>query len=500
MRKLLLPATGSGRPGRRPGGARSRARRFAPCLLVLALVPVAFATGAGAEDDTVAAAAGPTTVIAGASTPDGGGHWLARADGTVVARGNARHFGDASKLNLNAPLVGMATTPTGQGYWLVAGDGGIFSYGDARFFGSMGGQRLNQPVFSMTPTATGRGYWLVARDGGIFSFGDARFFGSMGGKPLNQPINGITRSVGGRGYRMVARDGGIFSFGDAEFVGSLGGRGIGDVVGMAPTPSGRGYWILTARGDVTGFGDAKDLGDASVTTGDPAASIFSNPRRQGFIVVTQSGRTLAFGDAPAGSPPSPPPVTLPAIYAIRITGEGASVDFAGRLTPYGEPFVIDAALIVSGPLDTQALTRNGVNAVDIGIKTTTSPIVGRAGALWFGTNTSMSALIGTSPAIGPSNIDVAVVTYDSATRTVTAQLDGNVFGSPFARVNYLNIYNLRSSIVAQIHNAFAGGMTLTFAPDGRSVTGQINLGGSSGFGGPNVSSAYVATFAGVIAS
>ena len=96
------------------------------------------------------------------------------------AIGDARFFGSAGALHLNAPVVGMAATPDGGGYWLVASDGGVFSYGDARFFGSAGALHLNAPVVGMAATPDGGGYWLVASDGGVFSFGDARFFGSAG--------------------------------------------------------------------------------------------------------------------------------------------------------------------------------------------------------------------------------------------------------------------------------------------------------------------------------
>ncbi|MEM9610152.1 MAG: hypothetical protein AAGA99_22215 [Actinomycetota bacterium] len=446
----------------------------------------------------------PTSVIAGASTPDGDGFWFARANGVVEARGAAVHRGDAADIPLAAPIVGMAATPSGRGYWLVAADGGIFSFGDARFFGSMGGTALNQPVFSMTPTATGRGYWLVARDGGIFSFGDARFFGSMGGTPLNAPIGGITRSAGGSGYRMVATDGGIFSFGDADFYGSLGGTGTGNVVGMAPTPSGEGYWILTADGVIHEFGDALSSDSASISSTDPAVAIFANPRAQGFNVVTRSGQVLGFGAAPGfdeDTSPTPTPgsgtLSVPSQYAIRISGEGAFVNLVGGFDRTGIPFVVDGDLVLVPTLDRSGISGNGVNVVDLGIRTDVSPIVGSAGALWFGTNTSVSAAIGTSPSVGASNVDVSIVEFDDATRTITAQLDGDAFGLPTARINYLNVFNLRISVLAQIYNAFAGTVTVTLSPDGSTVNGTIEIGGNSGFAGPGVTTAYFATFTGV---
>ena len=79
-----------------------------------------------------------SSIVAGFSTPDGGGYWLVYADGAVTTNGDARRYGDASDLALNAPMVAGAATSSGNGYWLVAADGGVFTYGDARFLGSMG--------------------------------------------------------------------------------------------------------------------------------------------------------------------------------------------------------------------------------------------------------------------------------------------------------------------------------------------------------------------------
>jgi hypothetical protein len=128
-----------------------------------------------------------------AATPDGGGYWLAAADGSVFTFGDARFAGSAFPDALNKPVATMAATPDGGGYWLVASDGGIFNFGDAGFFGSTGAIRLNKPIVGVAATGDGNGYWLVASDGGIFSFGDASFRGSTGGRRLNQPIVGMAR-------------------------------------------------------------------------------------------------------------------------------------------------------------------------------------------------------------------------------------------------------------------------------------------------------------------
>ncbi|HEX4082873.1 MAG TPA: hypothetical protein VHX40_07905, partial [Acidimicrobiales bacterium] len=164
-------------------------------------------TSAGGSG-VAAAAAGPSTIVGMASTPDGGGYWVADRQGDVFSYGDATFYGSLGGVALNAPIVGMTAAPDGHGYWLVAADGGIFSFGDATFSGSMGGKPLNQPIVSLASTPDGRGYWFVAADGGIFSFGDAAFSGSAGSLHLNQPIVGMTAAPDGHGYWLVAADGG----------------------------------------------------------------------------------------------------------------------------------------------------------------------------------------------------------------------------------------------------------------------------------------------------
>ena len=89
-----------------------------------------------APGSRVALTSGPAPYRGIARTPTGNGYWLPARDGRVLAFGDAKHFGDASSLALNQPVLGMTATPSGAGYYLVAADGGIFSFGDAKFYGS----------------------------------------------------------------------------------------------------------------------------------------------------------------------------------------------------------------------------------------------------------------------------------------------------------------------------------------------------------------------------
>jgi hypothetical protein len=74
------------------------------------------------------------------------------------------------------------------------------------------------------------------------------------------------------------------------------------------------------------------------------------------------------------------------------------------------------------------------------------------------------------------------------------RLDGDALAQPTARINYLNIYNVTTSVVAQVHNVLAG--TLVTDISARGISGEIRLQGSSGFDGPGISSYYTATFTG----
>jgi Putative Ig domain len=228
-----------------------------------------------------------------ASTPNGGGYWLAAADGGVEAVGDATYFGSMAGTTLTKPINHIVATPEGGGYWLVASDGGIFSFGDARFFGSMGGKALNAPVVGLAATPDGGGYWLVALDGGVFSFGDARFFGSMGGQHLNRPVVGIATDNQTGGYWLVASDGGIFSFG-APFLGSTGALTLDQPIdGMATTTGGAGYWLVASDGGIFSFGDATFRGSAVGSGGGVAVGMATDPSSPGYWIADSGGQVEA---------------------------------------------------------------------------------------------------------------------------------------------------------------------------------------------------------------
>jgi hypothetical protein len=228
------------------------------------------------------------------------GYYQVDAQGNVAYTGDAGYYGDAGKMNLNKPIVGMAATGDDGGYWLVASDGGIFNYGDANFYGSTGGIHLNKPIVGMAGTSDAGGYWLVATDGGIFSYGDAPFYGSTGSIHLNKPIVGMAPTPDGKGYWLVASDGGIFSYGDAPFYGSTGSIHLNKpIVGMAPTPDGKGYWLVASDGGIFSYGDAQFYGSTgAIHLTQPIVAMAAMPTGGGYWFSAADGGLFNYGDAP----------------------------------------------------------------------------------------------------------------------------------------------------------------------------------------------------------
>lgn len=234
-----------------------------------------------------------------ASTASGAGYWMVSDLGEVVALGDAEHHGDASALDLAAPVVGVAATPSGEGYWLVAEDGGVFTYGDAGFYGSAGSLSLAAPMVGLAPTPSGDGYWLVGGDGGVFSYGDAGFYGSAGATSLAAPVVGMAATPSGAGYWLVAEDGGIFSYGDADFHGSMGGETLSQPVsGMGALPGGDGYWLVAEDGGIFSFGSTGFYGSMGGTTlSAPVRGMAVTPTGEGYWMVGEDGGIFSFGDA-----------------------------------------------------------------------------------------------------------------------------------------------------------------------------------------------------------
>jgi len=197
----------------------------------------------------------------------------------------------------------------------------------------------------------------------------------------------------------------------------------------------------------------------------------------------------ACGDKSDPSAPEGPSSGVPASGSYTITIDGTVLIGSSTF-----PFRTTAALVVVPTLDPNsgAYTSNGVNPRDVGIFTDVSPVVGNAGAVWFGSNTSMGPRGRTSE----SNIDMSIVTLDTTTTTLTVLVDGNAFGLPNARIETMNIFTGQSSVFTQIQHVLAGGVIARFSDGGKAVSGTIELGGSSGFNTGGISSIYRGQFSG----
>ncbi|MEM9712076.1 MAG: fibronectin type III domain-containing protein, partial [Actinomycetota bacterium] len=206
-----------------------------------------------------------TDVVSVATDRTGTGLWLLRADGAVVTRDGAEHFGDADLaiLDPEEAVTSIAVRPAGDGYWVFTDRGRVQAFGAAASFGDMTDVVLNGSIVASTSTASGGGYWMVGSDGGIFSFGDAEFHGSTGGLTLNEPVVGIAPDPDGVGYWLVAADGGIFAF-EAEFRGSVPGALAEGTVLNAPVIGalafGDGYLMVASDGGIFNFSGEEFFG------------------------------------------------------------------------------------------------------------------------------------------------------------------------------------------------------------------------------------------------
>jgi IPT/TIG domain len=64
-----------------------------------------------------------------AATPTGSGYWFLGPGGQLSEHGNAGDFGSTNSTALNASVVAVNSTTNGGGYWLAAADGGVFAFG-----------------------------------------------------------------------------------------------------------------------------------------------------------------------------------------------------------------------------------------------------------------------------------------------------------------------------------------------------------------------------------
>ena len=308
---------------------------------------------------------------------------------------------------VNSPILAAAATPDGGGYWLASADGGVFTFGDATYEGSLGALPLQGPIIGMAATPDGKGYWLVAADGGIFTFGDAGYFGSTGALKLNAPIVGMAATPDGKGYWLLAADGGIFSFGDAVFHGSLAADDLPDpAVGMFASPDGGGYTITTANGVVFGLGDAQTFGKLSLDPdATPIAAIIGNGKGTGYWLLDPDAWTYSFS-SPTPEPSTPWSSGIVAAVASQVAPDP---DTGYYCNPYG-PCEEWCALFA-----TWAWQQVGIPIPSYGFTGSMYEWAGTYGALLPPTATPAvgdAVLYGTGPQNADTSVHVAVITQE----------------------------------------------------------------------------------------
>jgi hypothetical protein len=279
-----------------------------------------------------------------AATSDGGGYWLAQANGGVYSYGDAVFHGSLPGLGVSpaAPIVSITSTRDGGGYWLVAADGGVFAFGDADFAGSLPGLGISPtaPVIGLEPTSDGRGYWLVAADSllarGEFALGDAAYCpppsvaepmpvfppGFVHGDDPAVAAAANPFSVGKAGFIVVGRDGDGLALPadggtcpmESTFDVGLPGPPPNEMTGVA-TSANQGLWLVGVDGGVFApvggllgpnaplfgvdttapfFGSLPGLG---ITPAAPIVGIAATPNSQGYWLLGSDGGVFAFGNA-----------------------------------------------------------------------------------------------------------------------------------------------------------------------------------------------------------
>ena len=328
---------------RRRMTVKSRASRGAVVGLTMAVLVMAGVVQAGAQSSS------PSY-----ETNYPQGYWLVGGDGGVFSFGAAQYYGrgrypatscetaECTAVPMSGKPVGLASTPDGRGYWLAGADGSTYAFGDAHYQVPESAFHPAAPVVAIVGSGNG-GYWLAAADGGVFTAGPARFYGSAEPDHPVAPIVAMAATPDGGGYWLLGRDGGVFSFGDASYHGrvfvhppcpagpSPGCGGVvvpprgdfevgGTPLGIASSPDGGGYWIATAAGELAPFGDTENFGSPAQDNSQLAAPVVGisavptplcspptappgsqpaspGPPPEGYWIIGADGGVFSYGDA-----------------------------------------------------------------------------------------------------------------------------------------------------------------------------------------------------------
>jgi len=216
-----------------------------------------------------------------AATPDGGGYWLAEANGTVFNFGDALALAQLSPVRPPPPWWGSPSPPTGRGPGspnrtapcsLWHRDRPRFAIGRAlHLTGHLDRRSIDADSRHLVlRPSRGRRPGRNARR--------AAYYGSAFGKHLVAPIVALVSTPDRKGYWLIGADGSGIPVRRCPNKGGAGGKVRRDpVVAAAATPDGGGYWLTTSAGHVMAFGDARNRGSIRSQISGHVISIVATP-------------------------------------------------------------------------------------------------------------------------------------------------------------------------------------------------------------------------------
>ncbi len=147
-----------------------------------------------------------------------------------------------------------------------------------------------------------------------------------------------------------------------------------------------------------------------------------------------------------------PPGSL--VYEVTISGSVS-----------GRPFTRTGYVVLSPSITN--VTTNGINPLDVWLTSGNPLAAPEVGAISFATNNLYLGSL--------SRVDLAYVSYDGASRTITVQPDPNYAGLG------ANVFNNSSGLLGGIYQIYAGTMQLQLSEDARAITGSIGVVGKGAY-------------------
>ena len=160
------------------------------------------------------------------------------------------------------------------------------------------------------------------------------------------------------------------------------------------------------------------------------------------------------------------------IYNVIIQGEALGIPFEREGT----------LLITTVPIGTEG-TQNGENPFEVFLSSGNPGAAPESGAIWFMTN---NAFLGSD-----TQIDLAFVTFDPDSQTITVEPDPNISAAG------PNFFNARSGLLANAFQIWYGNMVIQSQDNWQTITGSVDVLGTGTIFHSN--SPYIAQITGTYA-